>query len=539
MKRFRIAALVVGVTFVAVVTIAAQDDFFKQGLDAQRDRRWGDVITQMRRAIDKQPMESTRKVRPSWRPVGGTEYLPYYFLGAAHFRQDQCGPALDAWSRSEQQGVVQRVPESAAFIQAGYRVCEGKGFLPPSRYDDGLANATRQIALASAEAEAVAGRARAAGDSFTAERKLQVEQARNEIKNAGARLEAGKETRIGSHFVEVGNATGRARAILDGLSKGLELAITTQKNAAGELFALDRSIEEAAAIDRSIEPKKASLTEPMTNARQQGQAALSRARRFADAARAATLPASSSAIDSARPDVSFASRQFQSVVNELAALERSANERRYAQASRSARDMFSLVASASATYNRRAAARSEKDPKITLEGQAIDRRVRAALRQLDAATKAGDAGGIEAARKSAEDARDQLNVLIGKFGSLTLVDRGVHAALERGTQLFLNGEYQPALDALRPPEPFSLDMPFLEHVYVFRAAALHGLYLKAGAAGSSLRDEALAEVALLKALNPTFQPDARVFSPRFLDFFRESRATQVAPPMPPPAAGQP
>jgi len=380
------------------------------------------------------------------------------------------------------------------------------------------ANATRQIFEANDVAGTVSRRAGDAGELFTLERRGQYEQAANEISEAQVRLDAGRKSRVERDFAEVGSATGRARVILVGLSEGLDAAIANRDAALGELAEVGRAIQSADALDREIDSRKVVLNDALNGMRQLGRQALGRARgRLPDGSRSPTIQASA-AIADARRDAQVASNHFTQILEEIRRLGQQEMERRLTLLLRSARDMFTFVDEAFDTFDRRAAARPEKVD--TTERQTIERRVQAARRQLDLATKSGDVGGIETARRSAEQARDRLNVLISAFGPLSLVDRGVHPALERGAQLFLTGEHQQALAALSPAEPFLPDMPLLLHVHLFRAAALHGLYLRSGASDSSLRDRAQTETAMVKALDRGFQPDPRVFSPRFLEFFR-------------------
>jgi hypothetical protein len=172
------------------------------------------------------------------------------------------------------------------------------------------------------------------------------------------------------------------------------------------------------------------------------------------------------------------------------------------------------------TFDTRSAARPETDPTLTSERRAIELRVRAARRQLDAASKVGDASGIETATRVAEAAIDRLTELTQTFGELTLEERGVNTLLVQAARLFLAGDYERTLALLRSSDPFPADMLFLEHVHVFRAASLHQLALKSADGASPFMAQAREEVAALRALNTAFQPDARVFSPRFLAFFR-------------------
>ena len=102
---------------------AAQDDAFKQGLQARSDKKWTDVVRHMQNALKADAQESTRKVG-SRLGVGGTEYLPHFFLGEAYFNQQDCGGAVTEWSISEQQGAIKIKPE---FLGSSIRISSVRG----------------------------------------------------------------------------------------------------------------------------------------------------------------------------------------------------------------------------------------------------------------------------------------------------------------------------------------------------------------------------------------------------------------------------
>src|SRR5262249_10277634 len=122
---------------------AAQDDAFKQGLQARGDRKWQDAARLMRIAIQMDSQESTRKVRSGFVGLGGSmEYVPHYFLGEALMNQQDCAGAVAAWSISDSQRALTR-PEFRSVITRGYAECAMKGVLPPAEYNPLLAS-TRQ-----------------------------------------------------------------------------------------------------------------------------------------------------------------------------------------------------------------------------------------------------------------------------------------------------------------------------------------------------------------------------------------------------------
>src|SRR5688572_32197920 len=84
------------------LSAAAQDDAFKQGMQARGDKKWADVVRHMQSAVKADGQESTRKVRSGFLGVNGQEYLPHFFLGEAYFNLQDCGAAVTELSISEQ-----------------------------------------------------------------------------------------------------------------------------------------------------------------------------------------------------------------------------------------------------------------------------------------------------------------------------------------------------------------------------------------------------------------------------------------------------
>jgi hypothetical protein len=97
---------------VLVVAIASASDAgfsdFKEGIRAQDQEHWELSATLMRRAAAK-IQEDGRLVR-----IYGTRYIPYlpwFYLGYAHFKNHECAAALDAWQKSLAAGAVQGTEE--------------------------------------------------------------------------------------------------------------------------------------------------------------------------------------------------------------------------------------------------------------------------------------------------------------------------------------------------------------------------------------------------------------------------------------------
>jgi len=510
-------------------TAQAQDDAFRAGLDAREDKNWQLAATQMRRAIQADSKESTRRVRSGVSRLvrqGGMEYFPHYFLGEALFNLQDCAGAIEAWSTSEQQGAVRTRAEFSTFIQKGYGSCDAKGVLPPGKYEPLLTRTRLHVTEVTTRVAAVAKLGEANIDLWRTEMNEQYERASGEIKNAQSRLASATRTRVAREFSDAAAAADRAGNLLDTLESNFNALIDTRRSVQGQVEQLILSAEE---FDRAIDERKATLTQVLGTARQNGREAISRARERLSGGLSASNP---TALTEARTLAQEASTALKGVLDEVTRLERGALDRRLSGAVAAAEEAFSFVDGAFTALDRLT---KEKPalvrPEMSTEREAIQRQVSLARRRLDAARKAENVAAIEEAARLTSDARDRLNQLITTFGPLTIRDRGVHPALEQGARLFFEGEYQQVLAALNPPEGFPPDAPLQLHIHLFRAAALYALFVRSGETDAALRTQALAEVEQCKQLNPGFEPDPRAFPQRFLSFFQSGGAgTQSAAP---------
>ena len=539
--HWRLAAVVLSMVALGA-PLQAQDkardteEIFKKALDAREKPNWVEAEKLMRQAIGFNSKESLEKARRGIRDRfgGGTEYLPHFFLGEALFQQNDCVGAMAAWAISEQQGVVLKVEKYAQQLLGGLAACEQKGLLRSPKFDQAVVAAMDDVAKAGAAVDSTRARGTAAGDLYTPERRAQVDEASKLTKDALARLDSARRTRAAAEFTELTNTTRRVFAILGGVDKDLLAASAARADYRTRLANLDREIEDANGVDRSIENKRSVLTDGLAATRQVGREALGRARKASEAAHAAAAPGS---IAEGLTAVGTATRLFREVLNEAIEIERRDNVARLAQELRAVRQKFSLLDGGFKNFDKRAAA-APADSQLAAGRQALERRMRAGMQTLNAAAKDGNAAAIQAAGKAADQISVELDRMLKTFGPLTIVERGVPEALANGARRFLTGDFTGALADLAPEGGFPADTPFLDHVYVFRAAARYELSLRAGADAPSHLSEARAAVATMVGLNPTFEPDPRAFSPRFREFFRSARANAQATssPVPLPAA---
>jgi hypothetical protein len=215
-----------------------------------------------------------------------------------------------------------------------------------------------------------------------------------------------------------------------------------------------------------------------------------------------------------------ASDFFRGVLDELQEGERVEARRRIEEATRGARERFALLDSAVSTYDGRAVKRPEVvDEAMKRDRRSIQARIQVSRRELATAVAAANPAAIEAAGRAAQLAADRLTALILKFGPRTLVEQGVHPALEQGARYFLAGQYAEAVQALSPAEGFADDVPLRLHVHLLKAASLFELFLRGGERDLAQRDQAMVEAALARALAPAHQPQTGSFSPRFIAWF--------------------
>lgn len=530
-------AALCALSMLAAVPAQAQDQAFKDAMAARDDKKWPQVVTLLRQAIQANAQESDRKV-----DYGGfvgigrrnSDYLPYYFLGEALFNRDDCAGAVDAWSTSEKQGVVRTRSPFMATIQNGYVVCEAKGVLPPSKFDPLLARANQQYVEANAIAAAVSNLGQQNLDQWRSDMRDQYEKASAELESSRARFALGMKSRLAKDLTDAISASERARGILVGIQSSLRTAVDRVSSVQSLASDVDQALSRAYALDRQIdgriEARKTGLPQSLAAVRDQGREALSRARER----QTSGLKSSNAAVlTEARALGLDASSRFKEVLDDLARAERSALARQLADAQTRAVQASMLLDRLFATLDQRLAANPASAADVMAERDAARKQADTARRRLEAASKSEHVPGIVQATRLTYDTHDRLNTLLTRFGPITLRERGVSQALEEGSRLFLAGRYQEALAALTPAGGLPADDPLQVHVHLFRAAALYARFAQSGETDQSLRVQALAEIEACKKIDSMFQPDSRAFSPRFISFFQSGSAasgTDAAPP---------
>lgn len=113
-------------------------------LEAIERSEWQDAETLLRRALEQRSREARRL---TLRGIN-YPYLPHFYLGVVRQRQGDCRGALDAWRRSEDQGVIQRL-EAHERLTRYRQACRRR----LERLEELSAAAARAIDAAAAAAE--------------------------------------------------------------------------------------------------------------------------------------------------------------------------------------------------------------------------------------------------------------------------------------------------------------------------------------------------------------------------------------------------
>jgi hypothetical protein len=501
-----------------------KDESFRRGLDARGDKKWQEVVTQMRSAIQTDSQESTRKVSRGLFGRGSTEYLPHFFLGEALFNLNDCASAVEEWSVSEQQRAVNS-SEFAKAIQEGYRACSSKGVLAPRDFNPLLVQTRTRITEVTELAQTIRDTGQRQTEIWTPQVNEQYERARNELVTAGSRLADGTRKRSATDFSEATAAAERAAGLLRSLDATLNAEIRTLTSLQGQANAIEDLIAGAESADRSIEALGGTLPPALAESRANARGLITRSRAtLQDGVRTRNAASANEALKYAQE----ASGILNQVIDQIKAGARQALEQRLAEAVALATEAFSFVEASFATLDRLTVEKPAMvRPEMAAERAAAQKQIEALRRRFERARRAEDVAGIQQVARLTTEGRSGLDEMIKSFGPLTLRDRGVHASVEAGARAYFDGEYKTVLTALDPANT-PTEAPLQLHVHLFRAAALYALYVRSGERDQSLRTQALAEIEQCKQLNPAFVPDSRAFGPRFISFFNQGGAQRTA-----------
>jgi hypothetical protein len=503
-------------------TTFAQDEAFKQGLAARGDRKWPAVAEAMRRAIQADGKESTRKVRSGVLIFGGTtEYFPYYFLGEALKNIGDCAGAVTAWETSEDQKAVLSHAEFMGNVRAGYAECSAKGVLLRNDYRQQVSAADQVYNEAFGMAERVTKVKTTNPDLWRSDVDTEYERARTELGSAQARLVRARVTRLASDFTESKNAATRAAVLLRPLETRLVGAISTRTLIEQRSQETEQSIATAETNDRDIDAAKLVLSSELSESRKSARASLIRARERMNVADKTQNPA---VADEALKLAQSAQNTLTEILEQLRKIARTEFEAQLQSVVSAAHEQFSFVEASVATLERLIAQRPALlKPETASERETLQKEFATLRRRFENARRAENVSAVAETTRLASEARARLDRLIEAFGPATLRDRGVHAALEQAARLYFQGDYQQSLNTLAA-SPELDQAPLQLHIHLFRAASLYVLFVRSNETNQALKNDALAEIARCKEINPAFQPSPRAFGPRFLGFFRTAGA---------------
>jgi tetratricopeptide (TPR) repeat protein len=514
--RLRVQSVAVCVAWCAVLVLAPavhgqeQDKAFKDGIDARDSKKWREAADHMRAAIQADPKESARKVRTGI--FGSMEYLPHFFLGEALFNLGECAGALDAWTISEQHGAINSRADSVAFVQKGYAACESKGVLAPARYGPLLARTRQQVTEVTNLGTNAFSAARDHNDLWTSAMRDQYDRANGELQNAQARLANASRTRLERDFNEASTAAERARTGFKTVQTEL-LSVVARSGAVQTITReTEQALDAADAIGRALAAKNGFMTPPLIGALQVAQETAARARsQMTSGQRTLNEPV---AIE-ARAVAQDALGKFKAVLDAVSKRETALVTESIAQAE----EAFSFLDRGFASFDRLAAERPDRvKPEMILERDTLHKAAATAQRRLESAQRSREISRLQEAKGLAMAIRTPLDALIGAFGPVTLIDRGVRSALVEGARQFFAGEYAQALATL---DPATLgDGPLQLHAHLLRAASHYALFVRSGEKDQAQRQQAVEEIEKVKQISPDFAPDTRAFAPRFIAFFQ-------------------
>ena len=508
------------------LSAAAQDEAFKQGMQARGDRKWPDVVRHMQDAVKSDPQESIRKVRSGFLGVNGQEYLPHFYLGEAYFNLQDCGSAVSELSISEQQPAIKSRADLQGLMRKYLQACAAKGVLLASDYAPLYQSSLRVYTDATAFAKKVTELGNTHKDVWRADSEEQYGRAKKELETSLAKLNSGQRTRLASEFADSRAAAERAMTILRPLEGSLTAAVDTLATVQRQLKDLEQILTTADSTNELIESVKASLTEAMQASRKNGREQIAQARDRLAAGQKTQNPA---IVAEGLKYAQGGSTLLTQVLEQAKKAARGAFEQQFAEGIRLADEAFSRISASITTLDRRATQKPDLvSPETANTRTALEKQIDGLRRRFERARKGEDLVSLTETVRLAGETQMGLDALIKSFGPLSLRDRGINESLEEGVRLYLQGEYQKALTALEPLVGRT-DVPLLLHAHVFRAASLFALFVRSGESNQALRTQALAEIAQSKQLNPSFQPTPRAFSPRFVNLYQTGGAPASQP----------
>lgn len=476
MKPRRDVAVMVVTLGLLLSAVANADykDSYKEGVTAVDRKQWSEVVRHMQEAIRQNPQAGGDDVR-----IYGTrmeDYLPYYYLGMALNELGRYVEAKQALDTSLQQGAIGDAPKkiNRNFVRLMSEVGGKVANMPSTR--DPSQNPRAPETRQQTPRQAVPAGPTPAQQLATAK--------------------AGAETEL--------STASDARATVSGLIQRAERL---------GVFAANPGLR--ARWDRANEQ-------------------LGTARRQLDTTTSAAVA------DNVKSTAVRLAGEFIQIQGELGQQIQSAERANEASAQRAAdeqsRQIQNLLNSLENDISEaeRLLSRSTEapHPSLNVSRQRLAGAISAA-RGADSASSEGVLNNLRSAlRSSAADLRTAMSnvpapedeaiaVPEPEAGDLETPTGGPPSALRRAAASFFRGDDDSTLSLLEGAS-FSDPRAVLQ-AGLLRAASLYRRFLVGGEADDQLLRAARGEVARCKGVDPSFEPDARYFSPTFVALYRETQ----------------
>jgi hypothetical protein len=482
----RVLALVC-LAMACAATLAAADpkESYRKGIEAVDQGQWPAVVRFMREAVAQQSAEGERVKLYGVRIV---PYLPHFYLGLALSQTGSCEEALTQWQESESQGEVQKTVHYKALSQGRDR-CKQK--LARAKPATGPGPAPGQAPAPGPDASVLVPAVREADAALqkAAEAEAQLARRRGDPEYAGP----WKDESADAVEASAAKAIAAARA---GIERAKSLGQVVQIQEATR--AVTRSRQELEALAGRLDKLRTDLRQEREREK---EAAGKLAEREA-AERQAREKASLERLAAEQESAARLAREQEAVRQEA---ERRDQEQRHALG----KEIERLAAEARKLLDRSTAAQpraADLDRRQT--------RLEGLLRSASRPPAAGDAAQL---RKL----RDELSAAItGLEQALAAVSRqaGPPPELRAAARALFRADYGEVVRTLA-------GVRFAEHraavtAALLLAAARYSLYLESGERDPKLRQLAGDDARSCRRLAPALSPDPKLFSPRFVQFFR-------------------
>jgi hypothetical protein len=472
----------------AAPAAADPKESYRKGIEAVDRGQWAEVVRYMREAAAQQGTEGEPVKIYGVRIV---PYLPHFYLGLALSQAGTCDEALAQWQESESQGAVQKTVHYKALVQ-GRDLCKQKlAHARPSGAAGGPAPGTAPgpdaavLVPAVREAESALQKATEA-DAQVARRRGDPEYAEpwkdesaegveasaaNAIAATRGRIDRAKNLGQVAELQEAARAVTRVRQDLEALAGRLDKRRTELRQAREQRDAADKLAAERAATESQAREKAAA--------------------------------------DKLAAEKESADRQARER-EEVARKE--AESRDQAQRQALAQEISRLTAEARKLLDQAAAPAQPRSGNLD-RSQA---RLQALVRRASPPPRAAAAAELQRLRDDLSASTATLEKALAAVSK----QPGPPPELRAAARALFRASYEEVVHSLA-------GATFAERratvtAALLLAAARYSLYLQGGEKDPALRQQAGADALTCRRLAPTLNPDPRLFSPRFVQFFRSA-----------------